>query len=153
MSNEIIALLEQMINTKIGDSMSKTLSGIVQPNLLEALQSGISLELIDGNLKSIKNTFFGYNKYGNDHISYNNYLNHINATYGYDLLVDKIRQQFNTVEETLEPINSPMSSALNTLKKKLNKRYEVLKELLVLFKVDVSSSLSIIITFNDNDGD
>ncbi len=82
------------------------------------------------------------------------YLNAVGAKYDDMSLSEKIDQQFTLVEDKINGLNSAsLYDALSSNRQTVELLYEETQNLLVLFKVDVISNLSITLVLNDNDGD
>ncbi|QTE23454.1 imelysin family protein [Polaribacter cellanae] len=143
--NQMNVLLENIKRFKIGEPSGLENSTTVSTNLLQADKSGISLDIIEKNIESLKATYFG-NTYGlDDYVSLISNNDDINTA---------IKNQFLAIENDISSFsNSSLKEVINAKNLKVNNLYQHIKELIVLIKVDVASTLSITVTFTDNDGD
>ncbi|QTD38197.1 imelysin family protein [Polaribacter batillariae] len=143
--NQMNVLLENIRRFKIGEPSGLENSTTINTNLLQADKSGISLDIIEKNIESLKATYFG-NTYGlDDYVSLISNKDDINTA---------IKNQFLAIENDISSFaNSSLKEVINAKNLKVNNLYQHIKELIVLIKVDVASTLSITVTFTDNDGD
>ena len=65
----------------------------------------------------------------------------------------KINNQFDDILAELNNLNDPLSSEILTNKPAVSQTYTKLQELVPLLKVDMTSALGVLITYQDNDGD
>ncbi len=155
--NQMIVTLEVVINNKIGYPLGMKTSGAIQPNSVEAPLSDASLAMIRNNVKALENTFLGksfsLNGTGADNSGFDDYLNYAGAQYNGGKLTDAINAQFADFYSKLDAIPPPLQHAVASNKTQVTAAYNSLKQLLVLMKADMASSLGITITFSDNDGD
>lgn len=149
--NEMANMIEMMLNTKLGKPMGKHLNDQPQPELAEAYRSYASLALLKSNLSILQKTFHG----GDDMtaIGIDDHLDAVGAKYDDISLSQKIDEQFEAVSAALNNITPDLEKAVLSNRQATEKAYSEVKALLVLFKVDVASNLSITLTLNDNDGD
>ncbi|MBL4707251.1 MAG: imelysin family protein [Flavobacteriales bacterium] len=148
--NQMTFLSENVLKTKLGKPMGKNNGLAPDSSLLEARASKQSLSHIKRNVLSLKNAFHCLDTNNNNLVGVDDYLTH---TLGNEELTERIRNQFNVLDVSLNQINESLATALINQPQELENAYQELKKLLILIKVDMSSSLSILITFNDNDGD
>lgn len=146
--NEMANLIETMLNTKMGKPMGKHLDNTPIINLLESYRAKESLNFLQNNLQSLRATFTGGTGIGVD-----DYLDAVGAKYDDQTLSAHILQQMTDVETALNKLQPNLYSSLTANPQATEEAYQELKALLVLFKVDVVSNLSITLTLNDNDGD
>ncbi|WBX74804.1 imelysin family protein [Tenacibaculum pacificus] len=143
--NQMYALLEDVKSYKIGQPAGIEKTSVSDRTLLQAQKSEYSLVLIQNNIESIKNIYFG-NENGID-----DFVSSITKN---ETLNNKIKIQFETIENTISAFgNSSLKEAIINDKANVKKLYNEVKQLLVLIKTDVASVLSVTITFTDNDGD
>lgn len=149
--NEMAALLERMLGTKLGKPMGKHINNQPDHELAEAYISDESLALLHSNLEVLKNTFHG----GADktYTGIDDHLDAVGAKYDDMKLSEKVDAQFTTVKTALNQLSPSLNNAVYNNVPGTENAYTELKMLLVLFKVDIASNLSITITLNDNDGD
>ncbi len=146
--NQMSSHLEFMMVTKIGKPLGKDLTSGPNKIYLEAYRSQTSKELLIENLSIFKTLFTGGGEQGFD-----DYLNHLNAKSNGQLLSKAILDQTAKVETQLNTMNGSLAEALTSSPEKVEELYDGLKKLLVLVKVDMTSALSVTLTFSDNDGD
>jgi predicted lipoprotein len=89
----------------------------------------------------------------NEGIGLDDYMDHVGATYGNNNLSNKINNQINEVLNSLLAVNDPLSNEILTNKEDVTICYSKLQELVPLMKVDMTSALGVLITYQDNDGD
>lgn len=143
--NGINNVIHYANETKIGKPAGLLKSKHINVEILQAYFSENSLELIEENVKSVRNLFFN-----NDIISITDKIEFVTKN---DKLNNKLEVQFTNVLKAIDAINTPLKNAVYNEKEAVKKLFEELKKLEVLFTVDVSSTLSLIITGTDGDGD
>ncbi|MDN5211518.1 imelysin family protein [Fulvivirgaceae bacterium BMA12] len=149
LANNVIFLAEIVKNEKIGVPLGKKSLGELLPKNAEAWRSQSSLSFILENLKALKSIYKGADGEGFD-----DYLNHINARYLQDeSLSQVIDTQFDSAIEATEAISLPLTDALTQEKDKVELAFEKAQQLVILLKTDMMSSLGLLVTFSDNDGD
>lgn len=97
--------------------------------------------------KSYQNQTAGY--------SIKNYLDALgvkDATSG-KLLSELITQQFDLIDVNLNGLQNNLYSEVNNNKPKMVNTYNEMQKLVRLLKVDMTSAMSVTITYTDNDGD
>ncbi len=146
--NEMANLIETMLNTKIGKPMGKHLDNVPNVTLLESYRAKESLSFLLSNLASLRATFTGGTGVGVD-----DYLDAVGAMYDDEKLSAHVLQQMTTVQTALNKLQPNLYTSLTTRQQDMEQAHQELKALLVLFKVDIVSNLSITLTLNDNDGD
>jgi len=146
--NAQISLLEEVVNSKLGKPLGKDNGGTPNPKDAEAFRSEFSLDLIRANLEGIQASFQGTEDMG---------LSQLQELRNYKqngkLLYENIDNQFDICFTEFEKLQNPLSEMVTTEPENLEDFYMATRDLLVLFKVDLASALSITVTFNDNDGD
>ncbi|MCB9195130.1 MAG: imelysin family protein [Flavobacteriales bacterium] len=150
--NEISSILEVVHGQKLGFPLGKDLvSSIAQPDDVESPLSHQSLSMLRANIDGIESIFF--NDISSSSIGFDDYLNSLNARYYNQFLSIALKVKFKEVNDALDKIEQPLEIAVINQYEDVEEAYNLLRELLVMFKVDVASQLSITITLNDNDGD
>ena len=81
------------------------------------------------------------------------YMNFVNAEYNNMQLSKVIDNQIVTILEELNNYNNPLSDEIMNNKDDLLNSYEELQKLVPFIKVDMTSGLGVLITYQDNDGD
>jgi predicted lipoprotein len=123
-----------------------------EPQLVEALYSGKTLEITKEHLKSIENIYHGRTKNGTDGIGFKEYLD--NVTNGKQL-VQSTLTQLEAVKNTLNaiPDNPPISEQIINNPQYVEAFGVELQKHTRFFKSDMSSLLGIAITYSSGDGD
>lgn len=150
--NQMNFELDNLKNARIGIPLGKQSLGTIYPEKTEAFYSGISVDLGLAQLKASQELFLG--KSGSSNGSgFDDYLNYVGAVYNGSSLSDAINNQFNTAITTLDNVPDPLSGSIVNNSTQVNSAYIEIQKLLVLYKTDLPSSLGVLITYNDNDGD
>jgi len=123
------------------------------PQEVEAYYCGISSQLLQAQLFAMQDIYFGRSAQGVDGIGLDDYLIKIKARYNGGLLNDAITQQFTLALSALSALPDPLSSTISSNPNTVISAYSQMQQLLVLLKTDMPSSLGVLITYNDNDGD
>lgn len=76
------------------------------------------------------------------------YLRELNRS-----LESRVEQQFQKALSALQAIDAPLEEAVTERKESVQLAYQTVRDLEILFKVDLASALGVTITFNSNDGD
>lgn len=151
--NQLSYDLELLKNARIGIPLGKKSLGVPLPEKSEAFYSQQSLLLVMEHIKNIENIYLGRSKSNSDGSGFDDYLAHINARYGSGSLNDAIKNKFILVKAKLAAIPGPLSQAVLTSPAIVDAAYVELQQLVVLLKVDMTSSLGVLITYVDSDGD
>lgn len=151
--NQLSYDLELLKNARIGIPLGKKSLGVPFPEKSEAFYSQQSLLLVMEHIKNIENVYLGRSKSNADGLGFDDYLTHINAMYGGGSLNDAIKNKFISVKTKLAAIPGPLSQAVLTSPAIVDVAYVELQQLVVLLKVDMTSSLGVLITYVDSDGD
>lgn len=131
--------------TKIGKTAGLENSEIVNLNELQAPYKKYTKELIFKNIQISKNVFFNDQGLG--------LSNNIYAITGDNELNNLLKNKFDTVLNSLTNLDGNLANAISNSSNDVRILHQQLQELLVILSVDVRSTLSIIITATDNDGD
>lgn len=149
MTNAIIGDFEAYCRDgKVGIPLGVRTLGIPQLNLIEGKKSNTSLTLLLNYIQAYKNFFRGGGGLG-----YDDYLNTIGAKYNDENLSDVIINQMTVIETKIEALNEPFETEIVNNKENVESLYQELQKLTVLLKIDMASSMSILITYQDADGD
>lgn len=135
-------------DAKIGIPVGIRSLGNPQPEKTEAYYSGQSLPLAIEALEQLKTFYMGGNGLGLD-----DYLVSLDAQRNGEPLNTEIIDQFNTAISGLTGLGNPLSTTVVNNSSQANAAYDELQKLIVLLKVDLSSSIGVLITYNSNDGD
>jgi len=124
------------------------------PELVECYFYQQSLPFAYRAIESMKKYMNGQSYLDNNEgIGLDDYMDHVGATYGNNNLSNKINNQINEVLNSLLAVNDPLSNEILTNKEDVTICYSKLQELVPLMKVDMTSALGVLITYQDNDGD
>jgi hypothetical protein len=153
--NSMVQDFEIGKNDRLGIPLGKQPPGQVLPvlpNEVEAYYSGISAQLALAQLKAVQNIFLGVGVQGAGP-GLKDYLIKVNAQYHGGPLADTIKANFATAVSGLQAIPDPFSVTIQNNPAPANAVYVTFQQLVVLLKTDMCSSLGVLITFGDNDGD
>jgi len=148
LANQLIILVEDIKNNKIGIPLGKKSMGTLLPKNAESWRSETSLDMIKENLNSVQDVFTG--KAGS---GFDDYLDVVNAQYNGTPLSQVINTQISTIKSSLDDIDLSLVDALETENDKVETAYTELQKLVVYLKTDMMSSLGLLVTYSDNDGD
>lgn len=131
--------------TKVGKPAGLENSQILSPDLVQAPYSKTSLQLLKSSIESVENTYFN-----NNGLSISDYVKFITKD---DVLNNAVQNKINEIYTTINSIPNNLFEAITDNHSQVEQLHSELEELGILFSVDVRSTLSIIITTTDNDGD
>ncbi len=151
--NQLNFDFEILKNARIGIPLGKRTLGIPLPDKVEAYYSQQSIALVLEHIQNIENIYLGRSKQNIDGLGLDDYLNHVNARYGSGTLDDAIKTRLTSAKTKLSVIPGPLSQAVLNNATIVDQAYAELQQLLILLKVDMPSSLGVLITYQDNDGD
>lgn len=142
--NQIINVLDVAKVTKIGKPAGFEKSDNIAPDNLEAYRSRNSLVLIEVMLAEVKHVYF---------TSDTNISSLVNSVDDKNQISAQIQNKFNALEQEITIFNNNLYDGITTNPESVRPLYDTLKELIVLFSVDVTSILSVTVLPTDNDGD
>ena len=142
--NQIINVLDVAKVTKIGKPAGFENSDNITPTNLQAYRSKTSLLLIQAMLAEVKYVYFN---------SKTNYATMVNAINTSKEISNEIAIKFDNIEQKITSLNNNLFDAVNTDAESIKPIYLELKDLITLFSVDVTSTLSVTVLPTDNDGD
>lgn len=151
--NQLNFELDYLKNAKIGIPLGKKTLGIVQPAQAEVFYSGKSKEYAIETLTAIESLYLGRGLTGSNGKGFDDYLDHLKVNYGNVTLNAAINQQFALAFTKLNSIPGTISQQVSTNPAAVDAAYVELVKLLVLLKTDLPSSLGVVITYQDGDGD
>ena len=124
------------------------------PHLVECYHYGQSLPFAIRAVHSIQQ-FINGNSYSTneDGIGLEDYMDFVNAQYNGENLSIATNNQFQLIKDNLSQLNDPLSNEILTNKVNVSNAYENMQQLVPLIKVDMTSALGVLITYQDNDGD
>lgn len=146
---------EILKNDRLGIPLGKQPPGTTLPILpkeVEAYYSGISAQLAVAQLKAVQAIYLGTNPSGSA-LGLNNYLVKANAKYNGGSLSDTITAHFAQTVTAMQALPDPLSATIQSNPGPADAVYVQCQQLVVLLKTDMPSSLGVLITYGDNDGD
>ena len=124
------------------------------PELLECYYSGKSTQNLVRSVNSLRKYVTGSSYLNNDNgLGLDDYMDFVNAEQNSQQLSTVIDNQFLTILEELNNINGPLSEEIINNKSQITQTYQELQQLVPYMKVDMTSALGVLITYQDNDGD
>ncbi len=154
--NSVDQDLEILKNDRLGIPLGKQPPGTTLPILpteVEAYYSGISAQLALAQLKAIQGIYTGTSANGGATMGLDNYVVKANAKYNGGSLSDTVKANFATAVTELQAIPDPLSATIQSNAGPSDVLYAECQKLVVLMKTDMPSSLGVLITYGDNDGD
>jgi hypothetical protein len=129
-------------------------SQLEMPELVECYYYGQSLPFATKAISGLKKFINGIN-YTTEHDGQglDDYMDFTNAMYNNNLLSVTINNQLNEISTSLNLLNDPLSQEITTNKSSVSATYQKMQQLVPYIKVDMTSALGILITYQDNDGD
>lgn len=138
---------------RLGIPLGVQTLGTPLPENVEAYYSGYSNELMVAHFNAISNLFFGTSLADVSAYGIDDALNALDAKYNGAPLTAAIANQISATRDALAGLPDPLSAAVVNDPGTVDAVYREVQKLLVLFKTDMTSSLGILITYVDNDGD
>lgn len=146
--NEFVKDLELLKNAKIGIPAGFFSGGETFPTYVEAYYSAESKALALTNITALKDVFTGGNGIGFD-----DYMNYVGETEDLPLAASEITAQFDICYEKINALGDPLSSDIPVNFEGFNEAFQEIKRLVAYAKTDVPTTLGVLITFSDTDGD
>ena len=88
-----------------------------------------------------------------DGLGLDDYITYTGATQNGSSLTTVINNQIDLIIDNLQQLNDPLSSEIMNNKPAVNECYSKMQQLVPYTKVDMTSALGVLITYQDNDGD
>ena len=124
------------------------------PELVECYYSGKSTQNLVRSVNYLRKYITGSSYLNNDNgLGLDDYMDFVNAEQNSQQLSTVIDNQFLTIFEELNNINGPLSEEIINNKLHITQTYQELQQLVPYMKVDMTSALGVLITYQDNDGD
>ena len=124
------------------------------PELVECYYSWKSTQNLVRSVNSLRKYVTGSSYLNNDNgLGLDDYMDFVNAEQNSQQLSTVIDNQFLTILEELNNINGPLSEEIINNKSQITQTYQELQQLVPYMKVDMTSALGVLITYQDNDGD
>lgn len=146
--NQLVYDYEVLKNFEVGIPAGIQSAGTTFPTKVQAYYSKMSVQLALLHIQALQNIYTG-----KDGIGLDDYLVQANAKYNGGSLNDAIKSQFAAATAKLQALTDPLSTNIATNNTAVTAAYTELQKLTVLLKTDMTSSLGILITYGDNDGD
>lgn len=153
MVNQLNYELDYLKNAKVGIPLGKKSLNIPVPGSCEAYYTTISVAYAKETLYLIESAYLGRGASGSDGKGFDDYLVHLDAKYNGGSLNDAINAQFTLAKTKLAAVPDPLSTQVTSNAATVDAAYAELVKLLVLLKTDMPSSLGVVITYQDGDGD
>lgn len=156
--NSYVLNYERYIRSgKFGIPSGAMMNGVVLADRVEALyKKDISLKLAKTAQQASVDFFNGKSvKTGTEGISFKTYLDALNAKDGASgaKLSKAITDQFATTAAKLNLLSDDLNNEVKTNNQKMIDVYTEMQKSVRMLKVDMTSAMSITITYTDNDGD
>ncbi len=151
--NDFLRSYELLKNFKLGLPLGKRIGQTkAEPQLVEALYSGQSLNMLRLHFSALENIWRGKTKAGQDFPGLRAYLQ---TAVGGPVLIASTEAQLINVQKALVAVpNAPsLSKQISDNKAALENLHTELQKLTRFFKSDLSSLLGLTITFSSGDGD
>ncbi len=145
--NECVFLSEVVANTKLGKPLGSATGGEVDVTAQESERSGASLSDMLGNLRGIRNVYFG-SRDGSIGSSLSTLVR--GKSPSTDL---RAREALGAAEQSLRAIPEPLTEALLAAPQTVTDALEAIKNLKRVLATEVLGTLGASLKFNDNDGD
>ena len=124
------------------------------PELVECYYSGKSTQNLVRSINSLRKYVTGSSYLNNDNgLGLDDYMDFVNAEQNSQQLSTVIDNQFLIILDELNNINGPLSEEIINNKSQITQTYQELQQLVPYIKVDMTSALGVLITYQDNDGD
>lgn len=146
--NQLNFDLEILKNARLGIPLGKKSLGTPKPDKSEFYFGELSATIAREHAEALENIYLGAAGQGFD-----DYLIHLEASYNSGLLDDVIKTQFVDLQAALAGLPDPLAEQASAQSQALEDAYQETKELVTLLKTDMPSALSVLITYQDNDGD
>lgn len=151
--NQLVYDYEILKNFEVGIPAGVQSMGTAYPQKVQAYYSKMSLQLALLHIQALQNSYLGKSAQG-DGIGLDDYLTQAGAkSSNGGSLNDTIKAQFATAIAKLQTLTDPLSDNIKNNQAAVTSAYTELQKLTVLLKTDMTSSLGILITYGDNDGD
>jgi predicted lipoprotein len=143
--NGLYNLIDTGKVSKIGKPGGLENSSVINASLSQAYRSDLSLSILRENMEILEQAYFNPAGIGVD-----DYVLFIRKNEDLNLL---IQEKISDVKIAIEAFPVPFFDAITSHYSLVENLHGALEELLVLFATDLRSTLSIVITSTDNDGD
>jgi len=141
--NQLAQNLETIAESRLNLVLQLPAPVIRHLHRIEGARSRTSLPQLVANLRGAYEIYRGREGLGMD-----DYLRALNPT-----LETRVDRQFQKAIAALQAVDAPLEEAADDRKAFVQRAYEAIRDLEILFKVDLASALGVTIMFNSNDGD
>ena len=129
-------------------------SQMPMPKHSEALYSNFSNPLLLAQMLALQNFINGYTYLKSENgLGFDDYMDYVAAKKESENLSTAINSQINSIVQGIEALTTTMSIAVTTESDKTKTLYVDMQKLVPLLKVDLTSALGVLVTYQDNDGD
>ncbi|MCG3166707.1 MAG: hypothetical protein POELPBGB_02487 [Bacteroidia bacterium] len=142
---------EILKNARIGIPAGKQTLGIALPEKCEAYYAGYSVELALEQINAIKNLYLGFGTSNGSGLD--DYLIALDARHDNQTLDEAIQTQLSLAAAALQNVPDPLSETVVNNQTIVNTAYTEIQKGVVLLKTDMPSAMSVLITYQDGDGD
>lgn len=150
MLNAMVLDFERYIRDgKLGIPLGIRSLGVANPEKVEAYYSQKSLEVLKESIQQYQNVFNGENPLSSNSIGFDDYLEYEGATE----TAANINRQLDSVSEKLNLLTGPLQDEVINNPTAAREAYDEMQKAIVLLKVDLPSAISVLITYQDSDGD
>jgi len=146
---------KQVRDGKIGlPAGARSFSQTPFPDHVEGYYHGTaSLEFAIESMKAIRDFYTGTSTLRTNGEGFDDYLTHLKVEKDGDLLDNKIKEKIDEIINSLGVLNSPLKEEVISNQQYVIAVWELMQELVILTKVDMTSALNVKISYVDNDGD
>lgn len=124
------------------------------PELVECYYYGQSLPFAIRAYESMKKYINGTSYIGStNNVGLDDYMDFVGATQNSTTLSSVISNQIDLIVDNLNLLNDPLSNEIMNSKPAISECYSKMQQLVPYTKVDMTSALGVLITYQDNDGD
>jgi len=141
--NQLARSLENIAENRLNFALQLPPPVMRQLDRIEGARSATSLLQLVASLRGVHRLYEGGGSLGLD-----DYLRDLNST-----LESRVERQFQTALTALQAVDVPLEEAVTGRKELVQRAYEAVRDLEILFKVDVASALGVTIIFKSDDGD
>ena len=154
MINQVNFEIDVLKNSKLGIPLGKKSLGVKLPEKCEGYYANtFSIKLAKECLLNIEDVYLGRSAAGVNGKGIDDYLDALGTQHGSVSLNAAIQAQFAIAKTKLALVAEPLSASVISDAAAVDAAYVEIVKLLVLLKTDVPSTLGIVITYQDGDGD
>ncbi len=146
--NQFCKSYEELKWTKIGIPIGNQI-GTPQPDYIEAKHAKQAFPLMIENMKALHRLFKGDKGTGETGVGFDDYLIALEK----QELVDQINGSFTSIITDMEAFENDFETELNNNPEALQNLFNKIQALTVYLKTDMTSAFSVLISYQDNDGD